>query len=223
MRTPADGPRPERIIDAYDAAALDEARAALVRDVGRYDGVTAAQRALVLAEVETILRRLAAAEAEAARERAETAALETERDRYARAAEALAETGSGTAEDARDMDEAIAMADRVLAAQRAADTRAAVWLGAVRASVEGLAQALAEDRAAVEAAPSPPVLRSLSRAGAMLGTMLRAAEAQRDRTEAALSAARARPFAAIERNPVVAEAVARADQDAGGAGRRRGG
>ena len=213
------------MIDAYDAAAAEEARATLARDVGGFDrdGVTAAQRSLIRAEVETILRRLSTVETEAARERAETAALAAERGRYARAAETLAESGSGTAEDARDMDEAIAMADRVLAELRAADARTADWLGAVRASAGALAEALAGEGAAADAAPSPPVLRSLSRAGAMLGTMLREAEAQRDRTEEALSAARARPFAGVERNPAVAAAVARAERDAGGAGRRRDG
>jgi hypothetical protein len=216
--TVTDPPRPVRMIDAHDAASADAAREALDRDLQRFDrdGVTAAQRSLIVSEAETILRRLAAAEREAAREREETEALAEERRRYAQAAEALAQTPSATAEDARGMDEAIAMADRVLAAQRAADVRTAEWLGAVRGSVEGLLDVLADETGSAAAAASPPVLRSLSRAGAMLGTMLREAETQRDRTEEALNVARARPFAAVERNPAVAAAVARAERDEDG-------
>lgn len=215
MMAAADSLRPVRMIDAYDEASAGEARDALDRDLGRFDGatVTAAQRSLILSEVETILRRLAAAETEAAREREETAALAEDRQRYAQAAEVLAETPLATAEDAREIDEAIELADQVLAAQRAADLRTAEWLGAVRGSVAGLSEALARTAGSADAAPSPPVLRSLSRVGAMLGTMLREAEAQRDRTREALSAARARPFAGVERNPVVAAAVARAEQN----------
>jgi chromosome segregation ATPase len=168
--------------------------------------VTAAQRTLIRAEAATILRRLAAAETEAAREREETAALAAERARYAQAVEALAEEGVATAEDLQDLEGAILAADRVLAAQRAADARTADWLGAVRAAVAGLADAPEEEATA----PSPSVLRSLSRVGAMLGTMLGEVEAQRDRTRAALNAAQARPFAGVERNPAVASALARA-------------
>lgn len=215
MMAAADSLRPVRMIDAHDEALAAEARTALDRDVTRVRGamVTAAQRSLILSEAGTILRRLTGAEAEATREREETAALAAERNRYARVAEALAQTPQATAEDAREIEMAVARADRMLAALHEADMRTAEWLDAVRDSVTGLCDTLACATASADAAPTPPVLRSLSRMGAMLGTMLRAAETQRDRTREALSAARAWPFVGVERNPVVAAAVARAEQE----------
>lgn len=218
MSAPAEPARAARMIDAYEPSATSAALEALTRDSAG-GAVTPAQRTLIRAEAATILRRLAAAEAEAAREREETAALAAERDRYARAVEALAEEGVATAEDVRDIEGAILAADRVLAAQRAADARTAAWLGGVRAALDGLMAA----EAGAAGDPSPSVLRSLSRVGAMLGTMLGEVAAQRDRTRAVLNAARAHPFAGLERNPAVAAAVARSDGNGQrNSGRRQG-
>jgi hypothetical protein len=168
------------MLSAIGESAAREALAALEAHVAAFDpaAATEPQRGMIRSECETILRRLAAVEAEAASERAETAAHEAERDSYLRASEALAGQGDAAAPDRGRLERAAAAAGERLASERAADAATAAWLAAVRAAVAALIQARGEGAAAEDAA-TQPVLRSLGRIGAMLGTMLADADARR--------------------------------------------
>lgn len=171
---------PRRMLAAIGVGAAREALSALEAHVAGFDpaAATGTQIRMILGECETIWRRLAAAEAEAARERERTAAREAERESYLRAAEALAGQGAGSAEDRGRLERAAAAAGERLAAERAADAETRAWLAAVRAAVEALMDAGDEEDAA-SGGGTQPVLRSLGRVGAMLGTMLGEAETRR--------------------------------------------
>ena len=174
---------PRRMLSAFGEEAAREALEALESHAAAFDPAmaTGPQRALIRSESETVLRRLAAVEAEALREREETAALAGQRDSYRRAADALSEQGAAAADDLRRLEQAVAAAGERLDSERISDLKTAAWLGGVRAAVEALSEAADGDGDAAGTGGTPPVLRSLSRIGAMLGTMLREAEAQRRR------------------------------------------
>jgi hypothetical protein len=167
------------MLSAIGEATAQEALAALETHVAAFnpDAATGPQRGMIRSECETILRRLAAVEAEAARERAETAARADERESYLRASEALAGQGDAAAGDRDRLDRAAAASGDRLAAERAADAGTEAWLAAVRRAVEALIQAGGEEAAADGG--TQPVLRSLGRIGAMLGTMLAEANTRR--------------------------------------------
>ncbi len=167
-----------RMLSAIGAQAAQEALAALEAQVETLDpaAVSEPQWGMIRSECETIRRRLAAVEAAATRERAETAARADERDSYLRAAGALAGQDPTAAEDRGRLERAAAAAGERLAAERAADAETEAWLAAVRAAVEALMDAEGESAGS---GGTQPVLRSLSRIGAMLGTMLGEADARR--------------------------------------------
>lgn len=176
----AEPAQPHRMLAVIGQAAAEEALAALEAHVAAFDpaAATGAQQGMIRSECETILRRLSAVEAEAARERAETAARAEERDSYLRASEALAGQGHAAADDRGRLERAAAAADERLAAERAADAGTESWLAGVRAAVEALMLAASEEAAAADGG-TQPVLRSLGRIGAMLGTMMAEAVARR--------------------------------------------
>lgn len=171
------------MLSALGRDAAREALAALETHAKGFDLGTATppQRALIVSECETVLRRLGAVEAEALRERAETEALAGERESYRRAAEALAGQGASAEGDLKRLEQAVDAAGQRLEAERGADAETAAWLAGIRAAVESLSAASegTSGAAGAGAGGTPPVLRSLSRIGAMLGTMLREAKAQR--------------------------------------------
>jgi hypothetical protein len=171
---------PRRMLSAIGEPAAREALSALEAHAEGFDPatVTEPQRDMIRSECETIRRRLVAVEAEAARERGETAARAGERESYLRAAEALAGQGEAAEDDRGRLERAAAAAAERLGAERAADAGTEAWLAGVRAAVETLALA-GDDGPAPAGGGTPPVLRSLSRIGAMLGAMLREAETRR--------------------------------------------
>jgi hypothetical protein len=172
--------QPRRMLSAIGEAAAREALAALQAHVAGFDSAVATgpQRGMIRSECETIRRRLSAVEVEAARERGEAAALDGQRESWLRAAAALAGQGDATAGDRERLERAAALAGERLAAERAADAETEAWLAAVRTAVEALMAAEGEDEA-TGGGGTQPVLRSLSRIGAMLGAMLGEAETRR--------------------------------------------
>ncbi len=168
-----DVPQPRRMLAAIGTGAAQEALGALEAHVRAYDpaGASGPQRGMIRSECETILRRLAAVETEAARERAETAARAAERESYLRASEALAGQGDAAAGDRDRLERTAAASGERLTAERTSDAETEAWLAAVRRAVEALMQAGATDAASGDGG-TQPVLRSLGRIGAMLGTML---------------------------------------------------
>jgi hypothetical protein len=165
---------------AIGADAAREALSALESHVAAFDpmGASEAQRRMIRSECDTIRRRLSAVEREAARERRETAALGGERESYLRAAAALRGRGDQAAGDRGQLTRAAAATGERLAAGRVADAETAEWLLRVRKAVEALVDAAGVD-APGGAGGTQPVLRSLGRVGAMLGTMLGEAETRR--------------------------------------------